>query len=86
MSDLVKRLRDYASNTASNLGGISGDYLTWQAADRVEALETALRRIVNGGTMALLTASMDECPVNPDALEQIINDARAALSPERADG
>jgi hypothetical protein len=53
---------------------------------RIEALEAALRRIVNDGTMGLLTASMDECPVNPDVLEQIINDARAALVPERTDG
>jgi hypothetical protein len=50
-----------------------------RAEARIAALEAVLRRIVNGGTMVLLTASMDECPVNPDVLEQIINDARAAL-------
>ena len=43
MSDLVKRLRDYASN----LGGNPEDYLTWQAADRIAALEAALRDIMN---------------------------------------
>ena len=41
MSELVERLRDYASN----LGGDPEDYLTWQAADRIEELETALARV-----------------------------------------
>jgi len=45
MSDLVKRLRDYATN----LGGPPEDYLTWQAADRIEALEAALRYIAREG-------------------------------------
>jgi len=40
MSDLVKRLRDYATN----LGGPPEDYLTWQAAARIEALEKVLRQ------------------------------------------
>lgn len=38
MSDLVERLRDYAST----LGGYPDDYLTWKAADRIEMLEAAL--------------------------------------------
>ena len=79
MSDLIERLRYPAFEHA-------GTAVMVEAADRIETLSAALRGIVNGGTMVLLTASMDECPVNPDALEQIINDARAALVPERADG
>ena len=71
MSDLVKRLRDYASNTASNLGGISGDYLTWQAADRIEALEAALHKIDD------ITIDHTAMGIARKAL------ASAALAPER---
>jgi hypothetical protein len=87
MNNIVERLRDLHKQATVERSHYYVGNCALDAADHIEALEVALRRIVNGGTMGLLTASMDECPVNPDVLEQIINDARAALAPqERADG
>jgi predicted RNA-binding protein associated with RNAse of E/G family len=50
-----------------------------EATDRIEALEAALQRIVNGGTSVLISAALDECQINPEVLEQIVKDARAVL-------
>jgi hypothetical protein len=41
MDDLVRRAREYARN----LGGPPEDYLVWQMADRIEALETEGARL-----------------------------------------
>jgi hypothetical protein len=86
MSELVERLRDYASN----LGGDPEDYLAWQAADRIEALEVALRRCQTVlGNMAAENegAIFNRWPINHEPLR---NDARnllpvidAALAPEQ---
>jgi hypothetical protein len=50
---------------------------------RIEQLEAALRRIDKGGTAVLITAAIDECPINPKVLEQIVVEAAAALAPEQ---
>lgn len=43
-------------------------------------LRGALQRIANGGTSVLISAALDDCPINPDVLDQIVKDATAALA------
>lgn len=51
------------------------------AAERErDELRKALQRIANGGTSVLISATLDECPINPDVLEQIVKDAVAATA------
>jgi len=76
MSELVQRLRDYASN----LGGDPEDYLTWQAADRIEQLEQELRNID--------FATLNQCArieALEAALRRMINDSMYRDHPEATD-
>lgn len=52
------------------------------AVMEIERLKAALGRIARGGTAVLISAALDECPVNPDVLQQIVTDANAALAVE----
>jgi hypothetical protein len=51
--------------------------------DRIQELEKALKRITRGGTSVLLDATLNDDPINPNVLQEIINGARTALKEER---
>jgi hypothetical protein len=56
MGDLVERAREYARN----LGGPPEDYLVWQMADRVEALEAenaAMKKTLQGYRLAWMASN-----------------------------
>jgi hypothetical protein len=72
MSDLVGRLRDYAHNC----GGNPEEYLTWQAAERIEALEAAL-----WGIAGLQSIAGEDAMVS--MLMHHVEIARAVLAPEQ---
>jgi hypothetical protein len=70
MSDLIERLRKDGNSSGAYVPSYSqGPILTIEAADRIEALEAALRAI----------ADPDNCLMIPE-IEEI---ARAALAPEQ---
>jgi len=47
---------------------------------QVEGLRTALGRIERGGTSVLFDAALNDDPINPDVLQEIVKDASSALS------
>ena len=56
-------------------------------SDIAERMAAALERIERGGIAVLLDAALsdvpdgfDECPINPQVLQQMVDDARSALS------
>lgn len=80
MVDIVERLRVWPA--AYGEDAMSSTYvgeMAKNAADEIERMRNALKRISNGGTSVLISAVLDECPVNPDVLEQIVKDAVAGL-------
>ena len=67
--------------TAAFITSQTGDPAAWviEAADRIEELEAALGRIERGGTSVLLDAALNDDLINPDVLQKIVTEARAAL-------
>jgi hypothetical protein len=47
--------------------------------ERVDELERGLSRIIRGATSVLLDAMLNDDPINPKVLQEIIKDAQAAL-------
>lgn len=43
-------------------------------------LLAALQKIERGGVAVRIDAALNECPINPDVLQAIIDDARAAIA------
>lgn len=67
--DLMERLRDYARNC----GGPPEDYLTWQAADEIALLRTALEPFARNADAVSLFEALGHIK------REHLHDARAAL-------
>jgi len=71
--DLVKRLRDYTCDC----GTANPKHLTWEAADRIEQLEAALRKIADG--------PRDADKSYAELFVEVCMEARAALGEKKDD-